>query len=219
MIDINLIPKELIPRKRNILPHLVIAALAIILLSWYGSSLAVTYAELGSKEGEIQSLKEDIADLGDVVERLEELQWQKKLVEDKEKAVRQITSGRTVWSHELYVLAGLVPKEIWLEKVELSARRRPVTVTVPNPNAGKQGQPATLTKTQLRSFPALRITGYALSPHREKGVRLVGDFISNMKNDEIFSMRFVSPEMRTIEREEYQNETVMKFIMDCEIAQ
>jgi hypothetical protein len=92
-------------------------------------------------------------------------------------------------------------------------------VEVPNPNAHKSGQPPTLTKTQLKSFPALRITGYALSPHREKGIRLVGEFISNIETDEVFSLRFVSPEMRTIEREDYQDETVMKFVMDCEIAQ
>jgi len=219
MIDINLIPKELIPKKRNFLPHLILAALAVILLSLYGSSLAITYAELGSKDGEIQSINNDIAKLGNVVERLDELQQQKNLVEDKEKAVNQITYGRTVWSHELYILAGLMPKEIWLETVELSSRRRPVTVIVPNPRAGQKGQPDTLSKIELRSFPALRISGYALSPHRERGVSLVGELISNMKNDEIFSMRFTSPEMRTIERKDYRDETVMKFVMDCEIAQ
>lgn len=219
MININLIPKELIPKRRNFIPHLAIVALAIILLSWYGSSLLITYAQIGSKEAEIQSLKIEIAKLDDVVERLEEQQRQKKLVEDKEKAVRQITSGRTLWSHALHVTAGLVPKEIWLDKLEMSTRRRPVTVRVPNPNAGKPDQPPTLTKTELRAFPALRITGYALSPHREKGVSLVGEFISNMENDEIFSMRFVTPEMRTIEREDYEDETVMEFVMDCEIAQ
>ena len=219
MIDINLIPKELIPKKRNFLPHLIMAALAVILLSLYGSSLAITYAELGSKDGEIESLKSDIAKLDYVVARLDELQQQKNLVQDKERAVNQITSGRTVWSHELYTLAGLMPRDIWLEKVELSSRRRPVTVIVPNPKAAQKGQPETLSKTELRSFPALRITGYALSPHRERGVSLVGELIDNMKNDEIFSMRFVSPEMRTIERKDYSDETVMKFVMDCEIAQ
>ena len=219
MIDINLIPKDLIPKKRNFLPHLILAALAVILLSLYGSSLAITYAELGSKDGEIQSLKNDIAKLDYVVEQLDELQQQKNLVEDKEKAVNQITSGRTVWSHELYILAGLMPKEIWLEKLELSSRRRPVTVVVPNPKAGQKGQPDTLSKIELRSFPALRITGYALSPHREKGVSLVGELIANMKSNEVFSMRFISPEMRTIERKDYRDETVMKFVMDCEIAQ
>jgi Tfp pilus assembly protein PilN len=219
MIDINLIPKSLIPKKRNFLPHLVIAAIAVILLSWYGSSLAISYAELASKDGQIASLEEDIAKLDYVVERLNELNRQKKLVEDKEKAVNQITSGRTIWSHELYVLSGLVPKDIWLEKVELSSRRRPVTVTVPNPKAHVQGEPPTLTKTEVRSFPALRITGYALSPRREEGVRLVGEFINNMKIDETFSLRFVNPEMRTIERKEFREEIVMKFVMDCEIAQ
>jgi hypothetical protein len=51
------------------------------------------------------------------------------------------------------------------------------------------------------------------------GLSLVGEFIDNIKNDEAFSLRFVSPEMRSIERERYEDHTVMRFIMDCEIAQ
>jgi hypothetical protein len=127
-------------------------------------------------------------------------------------------SGRTVWSHELYTLAGLIPDGIWLDQVTLDVRRRPVTVDVPNPNR-KPGEPLTIKKTVIQSFPALRLNGYALSPQREKGLSLVGELIRNMKTDEIFSIRFIEPEVRSIERQEYEDETVMKFVMDCEIAQ
>jgi hypothetical protein len=71
----------------------------------------------------------------------------------------------------------------------------------------------------VQSFPALRLSGYALSPQREKGVELVGQLIRNIERDEIFSKRFISPEMRSIERRDYKDHTVMKFVMDCEIGQ
>ncbi len=217
MIKINLLPKDLLPKKRNFLPHVAVAVLAAILLVYFGGSVAATYSELNAKKREFAKLQNELAQLKDVVAQVKQLEQEKQLLSKKEQAVIQITAGRTVWSHELYVLAGLVPDEIWLEHVDLSSRKRPVTMEVPNTNRSP-GQPPTIKKIVVQSFPALRLTGYALSPQREKGVELVGDLIRNMKSDEIFSKRFVSPEMLSIERQQYKNQTVMKFVMDCEIS-
>jgi hypothetical protein len=194
------------------------AALAIILLLWYGSNLTLAYAKLNSRKTELTSLQEQIKGLDDVVKQVEELEQEKNLAEKKEQAVVMITSGRTVWSHELYVLAGLVPPEIWLENVEMTTRSRPVTIDVPNPDRKTNQTQPTIKKTVMRNFPALRITGFALSPNKEKGVRLVGTFINNITYDEVFSRHFISPEMRTIEREKFNDETVMKFVVDVEIT-
>jgi hypothetical protein len=218
MININLLPRELVPKKRNFIPHMAVAALAAVLFLWFGSSLAATYAELGKSKRGLRVLEDELASLENVVKQVKLLEQDKQLLSQKEQAVVQMTEGRTVWSHELYVCAGLVPDDIWLEQVGLSSRRRPVTVEVPNPNRGA-GQPPTVKKTVVQSFPALRLSGYALSPQREKGVELVGQLIRNIERDEIFSRRFVSPEMRSIERRDYKDHTVMKFVMDCEIGQ
>ena len=218
MININLLPKELVPKKRNFLPHAVIAALAFVLFMWYGSGITAASLKLSKNERQLNALKGEIAELEDVVNQVRELEQEKLLVTQKEDAVEQIMSGRTIWSHELYVLAGLVPDGVWLEHLSLSTRRRPVTVEVPNPNRSP-GQPPTIRKTVVKAFPALRMTGFALSPRREKGLNLIGELIRNIKRDEVFSLRFFAPEIRSIERQAYQGETVMKFIMDCEIAQ
>ena len=217
MIKINLIPKELVPKKRNFLPHVAVAVLAGLLLLWFGSSLAASYAELENSKAHLKYLEEELVKLEDAVAQVKQLEQEKMLLSQKEKAVEQITSGRTVWSHELYVMAGLVPEGIWLERVDMSTRRRPVTVQVPNPNR-QPGQPPTIEKTVVQSFPALRLSGYALSPHREKGLELVGKLIYNIKIDNVFSTRFVAPELKSIERGEFYDSTVMKFVMDCEIA-
>jgi Tfp pilus assembly protein PilN len=216
MIKVDLLPKDLLPKKRNFLPHIVVAALAAVLFLWFGSSLAATYSELSGKKRDLNQLQDELAKLQDVVQQVKQLEQEKQLLSQKEQAVVQITSGRTVWSHELYILAGLVPKDIWLEHVTIGSRKRPVTVEVPNTNRSP-GQPPTIKKTVVQSFPALRLTGYALSPQREKGVELVADLIRNMKADEVFAKRFVSPEMVSIERQKYKDQTVMKFVMDCEI--
>ncbi len=217
MIKINLIPSELVPKKRNFLPHLVVAALAAVLLLGFGSSLASTYHELNGKKQHLAELKQKLASLEEAVKQVKQLEKEKELLSQKRQAVEQITAGRTIWSHELYVLAKLVPNGVWLEEVSLSTRRRPVTIQAPNPNRSP-GQPATVEKTVIQSFPALRVSGYALSPHREQGLELVGDLIANMKVDNVFSKRFVAPELRSIERQEFKDQTVMKFVMDCEIA-
>jgi hypothetical protein len=213
MISINLLPKKFVPKKRNFIPHMAIVALAALLFLWFGNSLATTYSALGDSQEELRRLREDLAKVEDAVKQVKQLEQDKLLLSQKEQAVAQITTGRTVWSHELYVLAGLVPNDIWLEQVSMSSRRRPVTVMVPN---SRRGQPP-VEKTVIQAFPAIRFTGYALSPRREKGVELVGEFIRNMKDDETFSRRFISPEMLSINRNEYEEQTVMKFVVDCEI--
>jgi hypothetical protein len=217
MIKVNLIPKELVPKKRNFLPHVAMAALAGVLLIWFGSNLASAYSRLEGNKKELVSLQTELVQLEDAVAQVKQLEKEKELLSKKEMAVDQIMTGRTVWSHELYVMADLVPEGIWLERVNMSTRRRPVTVQVQNPNRNP-GQPAMIEKTVIQSFPALRLSGYALSPHREKGLELVGRLINNIKKDEVFSQRFISPELSSIERQDFHDNTVMKFVMDCEIA-
>jgi hypothetical protein len=218
MIKVNLLPKEFVPKKRSFAPHAALAALAVVLFLWFGNSLAATYSQLGDKQNELIGIQGELTKLEDIVKQVKQLEEDQVLAADKEKAVSQITAGRTVWSHELYVLAGLVPDEIWLEHLSLSTRKRPVMVEVPNPSRSA-GQPQTIKRTVIESFPALRINGFALSPQREKGVELVGQFIRRMKQDDAFSKRFISPEMISIERQSYRDQTVMKFTVDCEIAQ
>ena len=143
----------------------------------------------------------------------------KNLREQTESAIKPITEFVTSDSDtEEYLFMDQMPgiKE-WLDEINMSTRKRPVTVEVANPNR-KPGEPETITKTVIQSFPALRMTGFALSPKREKGVSLIGEFIRNVKQDEEFSMRFIAPEMRSIERKKFNDQTVMKFVMDCEIA-
>jgi hypothetical protein len=218
MINVNLLPKELIPKQRNLIPHLLIAGLAVVMFISYGTSLATKAVRINGGKENIAALESDIARLDDVVKQVERLEREKLVVFKKRQAVDQIMSGRTMWSHDLYTLASLVPEGVWLDQVGLGTRRRPVTEEVPNPNR-KPGQPPTITKTVIKAFPALELKGYAVSPQREKGLNLVGEFLRNVKQDDVFSLRFIDPEMRSITRELYENHTVMKFVMDCEIVQ
>jgi len=217
MINVNLLPRNLIPRQRNLIPHLVVGGLAIVLLIWYGSTLATMSIKLSRSEQNLEAINIDIAKLDDVVRQVRQLEQEKLYVSKKEDAVEQMMSGRTLWSNELCTLADIVPKGVWLDEIAISSRRRPVTVEVPNPNR-KPGQPPTIEKTVVQAFPALRMTGYALSSKREKGLNSIGAFIRNIKGDEEFSLRFIAPEMRSIERQQISKQTVMKFVMDCEIA-
>jgi Tfp pilus assembly protein PilN len=218
MITINLLPKELIPKQRNFIPYILIAGLAAVLFIMYGTRLTIMSINLSRGHETLRRYEADIGKLDDVVRQVEQLEMEKQIVTKKEDAVELIMTGRTLWSHELRTLADLVPEGVWLEEVKISSRKRPVTETVPNPNRSP-GQPPTIQKTIVKSFPALRMTGYALSPQREKGLSLIGEFLRNTKKDDIFSMRFISPEMRSINRERFNEQTVMKFVMDCEIAQ
>ncbi len=218
MININLLPKELIPKQRNFIPYIALAGIAALMVIMFGTQLVVKSIQLKRGAQSLVEIEGQISELQDVVNQVEQLEREKLLVSKKEGAVEQIMSGRTLWSYEMYTLAGLVPEGVWLDEIKISTRRRPVTVQMPNPNR-KPGQPPTIEKTVVQAFPALRMTGYALSPQREKGLNLIGEFIRNIKRDEVFSLRFIAPEMRSIDRELYTDQTVMRFVMDCEISQ
>ena len=218
MININLLPKELIPKQRNFIPYIVLAGLAAVMVVMFGTQIVLKSVQLRNRQQDLIAIEGEIGNLQDIVSQVEQLEREKLLVSKKQDAVTKIMSGRTLWSYEMYTLAGLVPEGVWLDEIKISTRRRPVTVQVPNPNR-KPGQPAMIEKTAVQAFPALRMTGYALSPQREKGLSLIGEFIRNIKRDEVFSLRFIAPEMRSIDRERYTDQTVMRFVMDCEISQ
>lgn len=218
MININLLPKELIPKQRNFIPYIVLVGIAAVMVIMFGTQVLIKSVQLGNRHEDLVAIEGEISNLQDIVSQVEQLQQEKLLVSKKEDAVEKIMVGRTLWSYELYTLAGLVPEGVWLDEIKISTRRRPVTMQVPNTNR-KPGQPPMIEKTVVKSFPALRMTGYALSPQREKGLSLIGEFIRNVKTDEVFSLRFIAPEMRSIDRDRYMDQTVMRFVMDCEISQ
>ena len=73
MIIINLLPKELVPKRRNFVPHLVIAGIAVVLFFWFGGSLAASFSELNARQNDLAGLKEDLAKLDDVVKQVKQL--------------------------------------------------------------------------------------------------------------------------------------------------
>lgn len=216
MIHINLLPPELVPKRRNIVPYVLVVFLAAGLTLALLNSYWGVQRERARLETERDRVQAELDSYAATVEKVELLMAQQDRLALKEEAIREITAGRTAWSHELYELSWLVPEEIWLQEMTIGERRRSVMVEKPNPNR-QPGAPPTITVAEIRSFPALVFTGYALSPYREEGVRLVGQFISHIKQDPEFATRFVDPEMRTIERKDFEGKTVMQFVMDVEI--
>lgn len=216
MIHINLLPKELIPKRRSVLPYVAVAGLAVILVVWVLVSFVGVVSQRSEKLARKDQLENELRSYDDAIAQVRLLEAEEGKLALKEEAIDEITAGRTVWSHEMWQLAHLVPDEIWLKELKIGDRRRAVQVEKPNPNRSR-GAPPTITTTEIRSFPALVVTGYALSPYREEGVRLVGELITNMKQNEEFSTRFVEPEMRTIERKDFEGHTVMQFVMDVEM--
>jgi len=217
MIHINLLPAELIPKQRNIAPYVAVGVFAIVGTLFLMFSFLGVQRMRAEKLGQRVQLENELRSYDDEIAAVEKLRARDAQLSEKEEAIDQITAGRTVWSHEMLELAGLVPERIWLSEMRLSERRRAVEVEKPNPNRSA-GAPPTIKTTEIRSFPALAFTGYALSPYREEGVSLVGAFIQNMKDDTEFSLHFVEPEMKTIERDEFADEVVMRFTMDVELG-
>lgn len=216
MIHINLLPDALIPKRRNVVPYVGVGAVAVVMVLWLITAQLSVRGERKRALVLRTELQTELDSYAETLRQVELLVAEQDRLSQKETAIQEITAGRTVWSHELHELATLVPGQIWLNDMKLGERTRTVPVQQPNPNTAA-GQPLTITVMQSRSFPAVMLQGYALSPYREEGVRLVGEFITNIKEDPEFAVHFADPEMRTIERREFEDHTVMYFTMDVEI--
>lgn len=213
MIDINLLPDELRPKLRSMLPYVAIASAALVVLVW----IAIDYISMASRlagiSNELVMIEADLQELAPALEQVRELEAKQALLSLRKKAIEEITQGRLLWSYHLYLLADLVPEDIWINAISLGVKRRPV----PAPDTGdKKGA---TTAPVMRSIRTLKISGYALSPVQEEGVELVGRFIRALEQESPeFSKYFVNPELQSIRRRIYENVVVMEFDMDCEIA-
>lgn len=217
MIKINLLPERYRPKGKNPLPYIFVALFALGVLMGIGWSFLSLSGQKSSLLKEIQATDSQLQSLSEVVNAVKQLEQEENLLAVQEKTIEEITAGRVIWAMQLYLLANLVSDGIWLDEITMSTKQRPVTKEVSRPDPRDPAKFTTITQTTMESFPALLISGYALSPVGEEGVERVGQLIRNLETDAQFSSTFSRPEMRSIEREMIEKTTVMRFKMDCEI--
>jgi len=212
MIDINLLPEELRPRPRSPLPYLATLALVVVVVLYCVISSFVELHKISGFKQRVDELDEQIEVVRASAEAVKELESKERRLNAKRLAIGTIMADRIVWSKVLYMLARIVPEDVWLTGIVEKVKTERVTIDNPDPGAG----PKKIQKTVTRRI--LEITGYALSPREEQGVHLVGRFVRAMEDDQDFSERFRGPEPQSVNDAEFEDVPVKDFQIWCRIA-
>jgi hypothetical protein len=168
---------------------------------------------IANKHRQLEELTTGLQRVREAAEKVKELEAKEASIAVKDKAIKEMTSDRIVWSEQLYYLARLLPEQVWLKDIEVETKSRTIMVDVPD---AKEGEPKT--KPKVIPYQSLKLTGYALSYEEEIGVNYVGVLVRAIEDDEQFTSIFTSPEPQVVKEEEFGDVRVKEFEVNCEIV-
>jgi len=119
MIRINLLPVRISKKKEAGRQQLIlfglVALLAVIGNFWWHKSRA---DDLAAREGKLRRTKEDIAQLERIIGEVKNIKEQQAALKDKLAVLDKLKAGRTGPVKMLDDLATIVPKKVWVKKME-----------------------------------------------------------------------------------------------------
>lgn len=192
MIKVNLLPHEMRPIQRSLVPHLLSLLLLAAAIGGMAWVLLGQIGELNEMNHQVARQQSNLDALGDVVKEHNELTEQKLLLQDKIEIIQEILEDRTIWSQHIHQLATLTPENIWYKRIRLTSRRFPEERPLIDRRTGRQEidprtqQPRT-TRVQVERI-ILEVSGYAIDD--ETGVSSTSVLVTNTENDEKFSSTF-----------------------------
>lgn len=191
MIQINLLPDDLRPVKRTLLPHLLsilvlIVTLGIVVVYHQGSVMAQERSMRAERDDNVRRLEQ----LQPYVDEANELTLKEQMLATRIDTINEIVRDRIIWSRQLWKLSDLAPANIWYSGFATENRRVQQTVREVQADGSSVERRVTVQK------PIFRISGYVIdSP---EGSRSIGPFMTALATDPEFSETFVleSPDFR-----------------------
>jgi len=122
MIRINLLPVRVSKKKEAGKHQLIFFALAVVFALicnfWWSHSRA---AEVGAREEKVKRTRTEIAQLEKIIGEVKDIKEQQAAVKDKLAVLEKLKSGRQGPVRMLDELSGLIPKRLWLRKLDEKA--------------------------------------------------------------------------------------------------
>jgi hypothetical protein len=182
MITINLLPPHLRPVKRSPLPTLLALGVLILAGVWVGLQYLQMQQTLAQARDTLESRRSEYAGYKDTVEQYNELQAEKKRLAVKIATIKEIVSGRIIWSRQLFNISRLRPSNVWYREIKIEQERERVA----NPNWNSDMPNSEKFIEEVRNY--LVLSGYVL-PTREEG-STVHPLLYNLQSDPEFSSLF-----------------------------
>ncbi|OFX18949.1 MAG: fimbrial protein [Anaeromyxobacter sp. RBG_16_69_14] len=122
MIRINLLPVRVSKKKEAGKQQLIFFALAVVFALicnfWWSHSRA---AEVAAREEKVKRTRTEIAQLEKIIGEVKDIKEQQAAVKDKLAVLEKLKSGRQGPVRMLDELSGLIPKRLWLRKLDEKA--------------------------------------------------------------------------------------------------
>lgn len=203
MITINLLPKERRQSSTNWLLNIAIVLISLVLVT------VVCLATLGANvlavasQARINHLEAQIEELEPILAKADELESKKAVLDEKEQIIETLVGRRIRWGQKLNELARLIPKDVWLEGVELETKYV-IEKVEPPPSKRNSRRPTKPKRKEIRS-DYLHI--YAVTNDLERKSALQGELIRRLQTADSFYSDFVEVDFRESREENwYEND-------------
>lgn len=206
LIEINLLPSELRPRKKisismphiNLLPVIIWAVLSLFFIQ------LILVAVVRYQKHELDKYNKRWLDMTSSNAKLTELKTEIKDVTEKVGKIEGLFKRRFLWARKLNQLSDVLSEGIWLEEISLDikseTRAPPVNVKGAKPK-------------KVLSY-SLVMKGSAVSREEEE-TAVIGKFMKTLKEDKSFFSDFQDIELGSIQSDKLGERDIMHFTITC----
>lgn len=198
MVQINLLPvtakrKQKIKAELKIKVGPLIFALVGVVLTvvvcWtiLGIRLSGQRKQLTQRQEQLSALRSNLKNLDQ--QNQDKRQSQRRLEFLEAELKREV-----FWAESLNRLSNLVPSGIWFKKISLHTAK----------------------EKRLKKYVSLRIDSSVASLRGEEMIDLIGEFMSALKKDELFSEQFSEIKLLSSKRSKSGKFEIMKFSLHCQ---
>jgi len=203
MAQINLLPQNLrnykppkIKKEKGASPRPAVSAMLklavfipILLAALCALAFGFLFIEAKNKEKTLVQLNEKMKAFGGNYQRIDELSKQKKDLEEKMASYRNIAQSSVSWSQVLSALNKIIPKQIWLHSIT--------------------------TEIDAAKNKTMTLRGSATSLAEAQIISAISQFVSSLKENELFKQNFQDVRLGPLRAEKKGNFTVMNFSLTC----
>lgn len=212
MITINLLPAELRPIERTILPYLVALSVLAVTILAVGTVYIADIATNVSANNELEKNKAALLALQDVIDENAQLVARTNELAARVTAIQQIASDRVVWSQQIHNLVSLAPPNLWFTRLYVHANSVPIVTQVYNPDTKAMDNVPGFVTQHL-----LEVSGYVATGR--DGNRDIAPFMGETTNPEADFAKFFKLEtVKSVEDADLFGDPVKKFRIEFVLA-
>ncbi len=167
----------------------IVAAIVMVIAAW-----VILQTQFSARQKELDQLNQRVQSLRSTLRRVEGLNKEKQKLQELLGFMRQHLKRDILWARDLSVLSDLIPVEIWLKKLELQNKKTDDFV----------------------KHEKLNIEASAVSIEGEEMMNIIGEFMSSLERDPLFSKQFSRIQLISSKRSKADKIEIMDFELICQ---